>query len=76
MKPPKQTPLPDLPTGTPVILTDDHGRRWNTETRSEPWHVSGIPVVLVEGIAGGYRCDRLTPGRGDGLAHFRDRGAS
>jgi hypothetical protein len=73
--PPKAQPLPEWPAGTAVVLTDDDGRRYRTTTRSAPWMLGDMPVVLVEGIAGGYRCDRIEPGDVAGLPHFEDRKA-
>ena len=63
------------PEGSDVVVTDDLGRRWNTRTRSEPWFLGGVPVVLIEGIAGGYLCSRMVPGNDPTLRHFRDRKA-
>lgn len=70
--------MADLPfsarPGTPVILTDDTGRRWNTTTRSFPWTTGdGTAIVSVQGIAGGYLLSRIEPGYDSTLAHFRDR---
>lgn len=68
-------PPPDWTEGTAVVLTDDDGRRYRTATRSAPWELGGIAVVLVDGISGRYRCDRMQPGDGAGLPHFEDRKA-
>jgi hypothetical protein len=68
-------PLPEWPSGTAVILTDDDGRRYRTVTRSAPWMLGGDPVVAVEGIAGGFLCERMMCGDGTGLPHFEDRKA-
>lgn len=48
--------------GTPVTREDDDGKLHKTKTRSGAWVLpSGAPVVLVEGIAGGYLLDRIKP---------------
>ncbi len=65
--------LPEWPLGTPMIVLDDRNLRWNTATRSLPWMLGGQAVVLIEGIAGGYSCDRLAPGSDVQLKHFRER---
>lgn len=50
------------PVGQPVILTDDQGKQWYTETESKPWRLGhGDVVVAVRGIAGGYLLSRLQP---------------
>lgn len=62
-----------IPIDTPVILTDDHGHRWQTRTRSERWALGdGTLIQKVDGIAGGYLASRLEQGDAD-LPHFRDR---
>jgi hypothetical protein len=65
----------DCPPGTAVVLRDDLGQRWNTRTRSRPWTSPsmGRMLVCVEGRAGGYDAERLTPGNDPALRHFRDR---
>jgi hypothetical protein len=48
--------------GTPVILRRDNGTELTTKTRSEAWVMGEhTPVVMVEGIAGGYALERVTP---------------
>lgn len=66
-------PLPFWPVGTPVVLTDDLGDRWNTETRTRPYVLGYSNVVCVNGIAGGYLCDRMVPGHDPSLYHLDDR---
>jgi len=59
------------PTGTrdgrsapPCILEPYRGAaRVNTKTRSLAWAPGGDAMVLVEGRAGGYCLDFLTPGK-------------
>jgi hypothetical protein len=51
-----------MPIGTPVVVIRDNGEALSTKTRSEPWQThGGIWVVMVEGIAGFYRLDRVRP---------------
>jgi len=51
-----------FPPGTPVQVLRDNGDRMRTRTRSQAWILGGhTPVVMVEGIAGGYRLDRVEP---------------
>jgi len=65
-----------IPTDTPAIVTDDFGHRWQTRTRSDPWTLGdGTLVQSIDGIAGGYLAERLTPGEDPTLPHFRDRHA-
>ncbi len=50
------------PAGTRCTLIDDVGRATETATRSEAWLVGpAMPVVKVDGIAGGYRLERIIP---------------
>lgn len=50
------------PPGTPVDLTDDHGKVHRTKTRSEAWCLGhGAAVVSVEGRSGGYDLERIKP---------------
>ena len=50
------------PIGTKVIRTDDVGKEHRTKTRSEAWVIpSGMPLVKVDDIAGGYLLDRIRP---------------
>lgn len=43
------------PVGTAVTVTRDDGTVEHTRTRSEAWQLAnGDPLVLVEGISGGY----------------------
>lgn len=50
-----------VPSGSPVALKEDDGRRVETRTRSAAWCASGVAVVLVEGRRGGYSLSRLEP---------------
>jgi hypothetical protein len=47
------------PIGTEVTVTLDDGAVKQTKTRSEAWLASGTPVVMVEGISGGYMLSRV-----------------
>lgn len=47
------------PEGTPVIVRRDDGSEFATRTRSMPWDLCGTPVVLLEGISGGYALERV-----------------
>lgn len=47
--------------GHPVIVTKDDGTEVQTNTRSEAWDLCGTPVVLLDGISGGYRLSRCKP---------------
>lgn len=50
------------PEGTPVKVRRDNGEILETVTRSEAWvDENGIQVIMVKGIAGYYRLDRVTP---------------
>lgn len=49
------------PPGTPVTVRRDSGEVLETVTRSEAWVLCGSAVVLVKGISGGYRLNRVTP---------------
>lgn len=50
------------PEGTPVKVLRDNGEILETVTRSEAWvDEHGIQVIMVKGIAGYYRLDRVTP---------------
>lgn len=49
------------PPGTPVTMTNDVGGKIDTKTRSVAWVLGGDPVVMVEGIAGGYLLSRMVP---------------
>jgi len=50
------------PPPAAVILTDDHGAKHRTCTRSAAWTLcNGTPVVKVAGHAGGYLLTRLVP---------------
>lgn len=49
------------PEGTPVIVRRDDGSEFATRTRSKPWDLCGTPVVLLEGISGGYALERVRP---------------
>lgn len=52
----------EFPVGIPVWVALDDGRILDTRTRSEAWVLGGHSVVvMVEGIAGGYSLDRVTP---------------
>ena len=47
------------------VLLDDASFR-KSKTRSEAWVASGQPLVLVEGICGGYSLYRVVPDLGEG----------
>ncbi len=52
------------PVGTRVVVRTDSGEVLLTVTRSMPWVMGGhSAVILVEGIAGGYALERVTPVR-------------
>lgn len=46
--------------GTPVTVRRDDGTHEDTRTRSKAFMTGGVAVVLLEGISGGYRLDRVT----------------
>lgn len=51
-----------LPSGSTVTVRLDNGNIVITTTRSEPWQLGhGTWVVSLEGRAGGYALDRVTP---------------
>lgn len=48
------------PVGTPVTVTKDDGTKIETKTRSIAWALGdGTPVVMLEGISGGYLLSRV-----------------
>lgn len=48
--------------GIGVIVKKDDGTLKFTRTRSEAWELGhGQPVVMLEGISGGYDLARVTP---------------
>lgn len=48
--------------GTGVIVKLDGGELKYTKTRSEAWELGhGQPVVMLEGISGGYDLARVKP---------------
>jgi len=48
------------PIGTPVEVTLDDGKKLRAITHSMPWLLGGeTPVILVEGITGGYLLTRV-----------------
>ena len=50
------------PVGRAVIVRRDDGTESQSKTRSEAWVMGGhSAVVLVDGIAGGYSIERVTP---------------
>lgn len=50
------------PAGTAVVVTKDDGAEVHTRTRSEAWVMpAGHPVVLLEGVSGGYALERVRP---------------
>lgn len=56
------------PEGTPVKVCRDNGEILETVTLSEAWvDENGIQVIMVKGIAGCYRLDRVTPNVNRGL---------
>ena len=48
------------------VLLDDASFR-KSKTRSEAWIASGQPLVLVEGICGGYSLYRVVPDWKEGI---------
>lgn len=49
-----------VPIGTPVQVANDFGKVSDTKTKSEAWLLGGhTPVVLLEGISGGYSLERV-----------------
>lgn len=49
-----------VPNGAAVEVTKDDGSILLTKTRSQPWiSASATPVILVEGISGGYLLTRV-----------------
>jgi len=56
-----------VPVGTPVLLTNDHGKIEETKTRSKAWIIPhkpvGTPMVMVNRF-GSYLLDRIVP-KGD-----------
>ena len=56
--------------GTPAVVVDDHGMRWRTRLRSSPFKMSGMDMVMIEGISGGYTRSRVTLGDDPGLLPF------
>lgn len=50
------------PIGTKVLVRKDDGSVLETTTRSLAWLMGGhSAMIMVEGIAGGYRLDRVKP---------------
>lgn len=49
----------DIAPGTLVIRVDDYGFPHLTRTRSKPWPLGGMLVVMINGISGGYALDRI-----------------
>lgn len=48
------------PVGTAVEVTKDDGGKVITKTRSIAWRLGdGAPVVMVDGISGGYLLTRV-----------------
>lgn len=47
------------PIGTKVNVTMDDKSVKQTKTRSAAWPLCGTPVVLLEGISGGYMLSRV-----------------
>lgn len=48
--------------GIGVLVKLDNGTLWHTKTRSEAWELGhGQPVIMLEGKAGGYDLQRITP---------------
>ena len=47
------------PVGTPVVLTDDFGKKHKTKTRSIAWVAGTQAIVSVEGRTGGYSLYRI-----------------
>ena len=51
------------PIGTDVTVTLDDRSVKQTKTHSPAWLASGTPVVMVEGIRGGYLLNRVSRDR-------------
>jgi hypothetical protein len=50
--------------GTPVSVRMDDGKALETVTHSVAWMLGGhTAVIMLEGISGGYKLDRVTPGK-------------
>jgi hypothetical protein len=50
------------PVGAAVIVKRDNGRLEYRKTRSAAWNLGhGQPVVMLEGISGGYALERVLP---------------
>lgn len=50
------------PPGSRCTLVKDRGEQVETRTRSVAWQVgAGSPVVMVDGISGGYALERVIP---------------
>lgn len=49
----------EAPIGAEVFVTRDDGLEQPTVTRSAPWMLHTIPVILLEGISGGYALSRV-----------------
>lgn len=69
-----------LQIGSIVEVTKDDGSKMTTRTQSAPWKLaSGTPVVMVDGISGGYlltrvrAADRLALAAGAPVAEARVR---
>ena len=55
------------PEGTDVSVRRDDGTATVTKTRSPAWLLGGhTAVVMVDGIAGGYLLERVSPIRSQG----------
>lgn len=47
------------PMGQPVFVRKDDGSDVATRTRSAPWRLCGVWVILLDGISGGYAVARV-----------------
>lgn len=55
------------PVGSIVYVRKDSGERIRGATLSPAWILCGEPVLNVEGVAGPYLLERITPEKRDGL---------
>lgn len=54
----------NYPEGTRVTVTRDDGSTFKTATKSLAWPLGdGTPVVMLQGISGGYLLNRVQPGQ-------------
>jgi hypothetical protein len=64
-----------VPMGTEVLVTKDDGLEYPTRTRSAPWTVADrTPLILLEGITGGYALSRVRLPTDERRVHLASRG--